>query len=142
MVKSQQKQSQDDESDDVLEKILRFGNVRDFDDYISKQKKVSFFFRVTRYVSHLFVQQEVGSSETVVMGVHPKGTRKLVQSPEARGCARYISHTLRSSIKRPAYKIVRRVEPPIDYNLENVVVGLSVSMQFGFDIWRQLYMEY
>lgn len=41
----------------------------------------------------------------------------------------------------PAYGIVRRVGPPVSYDLEGPTAGMDCSVSLGFEAWRQLHVE-
>ena len=67
--------------------------------------------------------------------------REFALLPEAIDFDQQMYEALKAGIEGQACKIVRRVEPPVHYELEDVRVGLEVSMPFGFEAWRQFPLE-
>ena len=53
-----------------------------------------------------------------------------------------IYDALKSNTEGIACKFVRRVELPVDYDLENVDVGLDSPISLGFESWRLLHLEH
>ena len=57
-------------------------------------------------------------------------------------CDRQMYDALKASTDGIAYKIVRRVEPFVNYGLECSHVGLDASVPLMFDVLRHVHFEY
>lgn len=69
-------------------------------------------------------------------GFHLPHFRKAV------GYDRHSYDVLKVCTDGQAYNIVRRVEPFVDYTLEDVQVVPDPDISLGFEVWRQLHLEY
>lgn len=67
---------------------------------------------------------------------------KFARSPEALEFDRHSCDALKAGAEAVAYKIVRRVEQFVSYDLEGSHVGLESSMPFGSGAWRQSHFEH
>lgn len=65
---------------------------------------------------------------------------KLAKLPEAIEPVRQIYDAPKAGTARAPYRIVRRAEPQVSYDLADSNVGLDPSIPFGFEIWRQFHL--
>ena len=69
------------------------------------------------------------------------GGKALSTFPEAIDFDGQIYDALEYATGGPAYKIVRRMGPPVRYDLEDSNVGPDANVSLGFEAWRQLHLE-
>ena len=66
----------------------------------------------------------------------------MAQFPEAIEFDRQVYDARKCGTEGSAYKIIRRVEPPVNHDLKYSRVGSDAPIPLGFEAWRQLHLEY
>lgn len=147
-------------SDGTLGRKRKAGQARGPDDYFPKRKKVAYAFKggadgPTKFLEWQGKQSAYLSSKNIEVArwfswasmqkgkieFNSGGGLALSQFSEAVDFDRQIYDALKSATEGPAYKIIRRVETPVEYDLEGSRVGFNANIPLGFEAWRQLHSE-